>query len=245
MKPSNSRWRRASVAAMLLVVVAVLGSRYVFSSNAQTQARPWPVTDAGHSGHSPPRGAPVQALAPAHKGPAEAALDLDALRRSLAARPDGQAEAERIVAFARFRDGLAAYGRERAGMSEAERAERARALLAELPQHVARNEIVPVQAEAASVALLTDAEPDPAVRGAQIERMRSQWERYARATVGPSPASDPRFQAYLRESRRIVEQVQAGTADPGAQQAAIAQRLLTLRVQLFDTAAAPARRPAP
>lgn len=243
MKPSNPRWRRASVAAILFVVVAVLVLRYVFSSHAKTPARPRPVAAAGQLGHAMPRGERVQALA--DKGSAQRALDLDALRRSLAGRSDGEAERERIVAFARFRDGLAAYGRERAAMSESERAQRARALLAELPQHVARKEIVPVQAEAVSVALLTDAEPDPVVRDEAIAQMRRQWDSYARASVGPSPASDPRFQAYLRESRRIVEQVQAGTAEPAAQQAAIAQQLLALRVQLFDTAAAAVRSPAP
>lgn len=243
MKRWNRRWRHASVTAILLGVVAVLGSRYLLPTSVYTLPRPRGVAVADQHGPATPLGRTVQIFASA--GPAERALDLEALRESLAGRPDAQAERERIVAFARFRDSLAAYGTERAALSASERAQRARALLAELPEHVARKEIVPVQAEAASIALLTDAEPDAAMRATAIADMRRQWDSYARATVGPSPARDPRFQVYARESRRIVEEVQVGTADPAAQQAAIAQRLLALRVQLFDTAAAPVLRAAP
>ncbi|VBY86681.1 phospholipase C accessory protein [Burkholderia pseudomallei] len=121
-------------------------------------------------------------------------------------------------------------------MPAEERARLAREILAELPEHVARNEIVPVQAEALSAALLADATSDSRTRDAAIQSMRQQWDAYAERTVGPSPASDPRYLAYARQSRDIVAQVQASVPDPDQQQAVIAQRLQALRVQLFDQA---------
>ncbi|VCM54330.1 phospholipase C accessory protein PlcR [Burkholderia pseudomallei] len=149
---------------------------------------------------------------------------------------DAQAQVQRIVAFARFRDRIAAYGEGRNSMPAEERARLAREILAELPEHVARNEIVPVQAEALSAALLADATSDSRTRDAAIQSMRQQWDAYAGRTVGPSPASDPRYLAYARQSRDIVAQVQASVPDPDQQQAVIAQRLQALRVQLFDQA---------
>ncbi|VBF96937.1 phospholipase C accessory protein [Burkholderia pseudomallei] len=151
-------------------------------------------------------------------------------------RDDAQAQVQRIVAFARFRDRIAAYGEGRNSMPAEERARLAREILAELPEHVARNEIVPVQAEALSAALLADATSDSRTRDAAIQSMRQQWDAYAGRTVGPSPASDPRYLAYARQSRDIVAQVQASVPDPDQQQAVIAQRLQALRVQLFDQA---------
>ncbi|MGU7811689.1 phospholipase C accessory protein PlcR [Burkholderia sp. AW49-1] len=169
-------------------------------------------------------------------GPEERRLDVDALRRSLAARPDADAEVKRIIGFARFRDAVAAYGDRRNSLPQAERTALARRILDELPDHVARNEIVPVQAEALSAALLTDTEADPAARGAAIRSMRAQWDAYAQQTVGPSPAQDPRYLAYEQQSRDVIRQVQASTTDPDQQQTVIAQRLQALRVQLFDSA---------
>ncbi|VBX36687.1 phospholipase C accessory protein PlcR [Burkholderia pseudomallei] len=218
MKKSKALWRTAWLLAM--IGVAVAGWRYV----------------------SPSQTAVAQSLKPGAAsderggGPAERRLDLVALRKSLEGRDDAQAQVQRIVAFARFRDRIAAYGEGRNSMPAEERARLAREILAELPEHVARNEIVPVQAEALSAALLADATSDSRTRDAAIQSMRQQWDAYAGRTVGPSPASDPRYLAYARQSRDIVAQVQASVPDPDQQQAVIAQRLQALRVQLFDQA---------
>ncbi|WP_009980267.1 phospholipase C accessory protein PlcR [Burkholderia pseudomallei] len=217
MKKSKALWRTAWLLAM--IGVAVAGWRYV----------------------SPSQTAVAQSLKPGaasdeRGGPAERRLDLVALRKSLEGRDDAQAQVQRIVAFARFRDRIAAYGEGRNSMPAEERARLAREILAELPEHVARNEIVPVQAEALSAALLADATSDSRTRDAAIQSMRQQWDAYAGRTVGPSPASDPRYLAYARQSRDIVAQVQASVPDPDQQQAVIAQRLQALRVQLFDQA---------
>ncbi|AJY30590.1 phospholipase C accessory protein PlcR [Burkholderia thailandensis 34] len=229
MKKSKALWRIALLLAM--IGVAVAGWRYVSPSQTAV-ARPVrsdAVSDA--------RGGALADAADetrADAGPSERRLDLAALRKSLAGRDDAQVQLQRIVAFARFRDRIAAYGEGRNSMPAAERARLARQILAELPEHVARNEIVPVQAEALSAALLADATADSDTRGAAIQSMRQQWDAYARQTVGPSPASDPRYLAYARQSRDIVRQVQASGTDADQQQAVIAQRLQALRVQLFD-----------
>jgi hypothetical protein len=66
-----------------------------------------------------------------------------------------------------------------------------------------------------------------------------QWNAYAKRTVGPSPAKDPRYEAYVRQSRAIFQEVQATIADPAQQQLIIAQRLQALRVELFDHESSP------
>ncbi|MGS0897136.1 phospholipase C accessory protein PlcR [Burkholderia stagnalis] len=226
MKHDRTFWRRAG--AIAAIAVAVAGWRYEAATPAAAASSDASGAQAGHTdtfGSS--------AAAP---GPEERRLDVDALRRSLASRPDADAEVQRIVAFARFRDEVAAYGERRNSLPQAERIALARRILDELPDHVARNEIVPVQAEALSAALLTDTEADPATRTAAIQSMRAQWDAYARQSVGPSPAQDPRYVDYERQSRDVVRQVQASIPDPDQQQTVIAQRLQALRVQLFDGA---------
>ncbi|MBY4725665.1 MULTISPECIES: phospholipase C accessory protein PlcR [Burkholderia] len=233
MKKNRARWRRTgAIAAIGVVVVAVW--RYEAATPAQAASSGATTTTASaQPGTADTFGTGTGAATP---GPEERRLDVDALRRSLAGRPDADAEVKRIVAFARFRDEVAAYGDRRNSMPPAERAALAHRILDALPDHVARNEIVPVQAEALSAALLTDTEADPATRGAAIRSMRAQWDTYAQQTVGPSPAQDPRYRSYAQQSRDVVRQVQASIPDPDQQQAVIAQRLQALRVQLFDGA---------
>ncbi|WP_321900197.1 phospholipase C accessory protein PlcR [Burkholderia cepacia] len=233
MKKNRALWRRTGAIAAIGVAVVALW-RYEATTPAQAASSGTPVATAGtRSGAADTFGTGTGTVTP---GPEERRLDVDALRRSLAGRPDADAEVKRVVAFARFRDEVAAYGDRRNSLPQAERDALARRILDELPDHVARNEIVPVQAEALSAALLTDTEADPATRGAAIRSMRAQWDTYAQRTVGPSPAQDPRYLSYEQQSRDVVRQVQASIPDPDQQQAVIAQRLQALRVQLFDGA---------
>ncbi len=230
MKRSRALWRGVGIVAG--VAVALAAWRYGTLSQAATpgEARGGGATSVATAGPAPAWNA---------AGPEERRLDLVALRRSLASRPDADAEVARIVAFARFRDRVAAYGNSRNSLPAAERAALARLILDELPEHVARNEIVPVQAEALSAALLVDTQSDTATREAAIQSMRAQWDAYAQQSVGPSPAQDPRYVAYAQQSRDIVQQVQASVSDPDQQQRVIGQRLQALRVQLFDSAVSP------
>jgi len=223
---------------LVAAIVAVAVWRYERSSVAATEVPPVANATATAAPSALPQ-TPPQTQTAAEPGPAERALDLDALRKALAGRPDAQAQLQRIVSFARFRDLVAAYGNGKQSMSSAERTRLARQILGELPEHVARKEILPLQAEAMTAALLTDADPDPLTRSADLEASRRQWDAYARQTVGPSPAQDPRYIAYARQSQEIFREVQATVADPRQQQAVIAQRLQALRVRLFDGASSP------
>ncbi|WP_193101807.1 phospholipase C accessory protein PlcR [Burkholderia sp. Z1] len=231
MKKNRALWRRTG-AIVAIGVAAVAIWRYEAATPAEAASSGAPGTTASVQSVA----ADAFGTGAATPGPEERRLDVDALRRSLASRPDADAEVKRIVAFARFRDEVAAYGDRRNSLPQAERAALAHRILDELPDHVARNEIVPVQAEALSAALLTDTESDPATRGAALQSMRAQWDAYAQQTVGPSPAQDPRYLAYEQQSRDVVRQVQASIPDPDQQQTVIAQRLQALRVQLFDGA---------
>jgi phospholipase C accessory protein PlcR len=224
------RWLCAAIIAGAIVAVAAWS--YETQSRARTAE---PVKSAGASTAQAAKSAQTSTQFPSTSpGPAERALDLAALRRSLDGRSDSQAETQRIVAFARFRDRMAAYAQDKDGMPAAERSQTAREILAALPEHVARNEILPVQAQALTAQLLADAEPDPVARDAQLDAAQRQWDAYSRRTVGPSPEQDPRFTTYALQSRDIVQQVQSSVPDPRQQQIEIAQRLQALRVRLFD-----------
>ena len=231
MKKNRALWRRTvAIAAIGVVVVAVW--RYEAATPAQAASSG---TAATTMASAQPGTADTFGTGAATPGPEERRLDVDALRRSLAGRPDADAEVKRIVAFARFRDEVAAYGDRRNSMPQAERAALAHRILDALPDHVARNEIMPVQAEALSAALLTDTEADPATRRGDPVDARAMG-RLCAADGRPSPAQDPRYRSYEQQSRDVVRQVQASVPDPDQQQAVIAQRLQALRVQLFDGA---------
>lgn len=186
----------------------------------------------------PPATAQTSSTAPVQRtvGPAEQRLDVDALRSSLAGRPDAEAEVQRVVAFARFQDLLARYGEARASGSDKDKRALAQQILGELPAHVQRNEIVPVQAQAQalSASILADTYTDPATRDAAIQSMLQEWNAYAQQAVGPSPDQDPRHQDYLQQARQIVDDVKATVDDPEQRQALIGQRLQALRTQLYE-----------
>lgn len=236
MQTTKALWPRALLVAAAIIVFAVW--RYERSSHTASDA---PSSEKSRTAitHAYSPSNPAEVRSPAEPGPSERAIDVPALRQALEGRPDAEAEVHRVVAFARFRDRVAAYGANKDHLSAAERGRLARQILAELPEHVARNEIVPVQAQAMTAALLIDADPDPIKRDADLAASRRQWDAYAKETVGPSPAKDPRYQAYAQQSRAIFKEVQATVSDPAQQQAVIAQRLQALRVQLFDHASSP------
>jgi phospholipase C accessory protein PlcR len=171
-------------------------------------------------------------------GPAERRLDLVALRKELAGRADGEAEVSRILSFARFQDQVSAYGENRKNLSDKDRRAEAQRILNALPDHVARKEIMPVQAKAMSIALLQDSEPDLGTRNAAIQNVQQQWNDYAKQTIGQSPAQDPRHQIYDQQSLQIVQRVQAAVPDAAQQQIVIAQQLQELRSRLYDNAPA-------
>lgn len=238
MKRVKTLWRRMLFVAVASAVVIALW-RYERRLSVDAFS-PIQSTDASTINLQPSPDMATRVAAAAEPGPAERALNIDALRKTLASRTDAEAQIGRIVAFARFRDRVAAYGRDKARMSAAERAQLARQILADLPEHVARNEVLPAQAEVMTAALLGDAEPNPAAREAQLQAAREQWDAYARRTVGPSPARDPRYQAYARQSKAVIDEVQATVSNPQQQQIVIGQRLQALRVQLFDHASSSA-----
>ena len=236
MQTTKALWRRALLVAAAIIVFAMW--RYEQSSEAVAEPAASASTRAAIGASNSPSNV-AQTKRAAEPGPSERAIDFAALRKALAGRPDAEEEVQRIVSFARFRDRVAAYGHDRNTLSAAERTRLARQILAELPEHVARNEIVPVQAQALTATLLIDADPDPLTRSADLAASRRQWDAYAKQTVGPSPAQDPRYRIYAQQSRAIFQEVQATLSDPEQQQAVIAQRLQALRVQLFDHASSP------
>lgn len=243
MQTTKAVWRRAWLIAASLIALAVWRYEQPSEAAADVDARTSErnrTAPASSPMPSPSSAKHIEAIpSTAEAGSSERQIDLAGLRKALEGQPDAEAQVQRVIAFARFRDRVAAYGKGKGAMSATERARVARDILAELPEHVARNEIVPVQAQVMTAALLIDAEPDPLARNARSAALQIQWDAYAKRTVGPSPAKDPRYEAYVRQSRAIFQEVQATIADPAQQQLIIAQRLQALRVELFDHESSP------
>ncbi|AMO93099.1 phospholipase C accessory protein PlcR [Collimonas fungivorans] len=227
-------------AVVLLVVVGTLAMAW----SSGDDSTPSPAAKAPEQISAANKGAVPTAEAPSSRntvaGPAERSLNVAALRRELAGRADGEAEVNRILSFARFQDQVSAYGENRKSLSDKDRRAEAQNILNALPDHVARKEIMPIQAKAMSIALLQDSEPDLATRNTAIQNVQQQWNDYARQTVGQSPAQDPRHQIYDQQSLQIVQRVQAAVPDAVQQQAVIAQQLQALRSRLYDNAPAAA-----
>ncbi|MCA3789322.1 MAG: phospholipase C accessory protein PlcR, partial [Burkholderia sp.] len=97
MKKNRAFWRRAG--AIVTIGVAVAIWRYEAATPAEAASSGTPAAMAG----TQPVAADAFGTGATTPGPEERRLDVDALRRSLAGRPDADAEVKRIVAFARFR----------------------------------------------------------------------------------------------------------------------------------------------
>lgn len=166
-------------------------------------------------------------------GPAERALDLAALRKALAGNPNADAEFQRILTFARFRDSIDAYAKDRPNLTASQKRVQAQQIVDQLRGFVDQKEILPIEAKEINGFLVQDIEPEPGLRDAKIQAVRQQWDSYAQQTVGPSPALDPRHQVYEQESQQIVMAAQS-ISDPDQQQATIEANLKALRIQLYD-----------
>lgn len=186
---------------------------------------------------TPARPAAVRPV-PSSRGRAERSLDLSVLRKALASKPNGEAEFERIVAFARFRDSIDAYAQSRPYLSAEQKRAQAQQIIDQLQQHVDQKEILPIEAKEINAFLVQDVELNPDLRAADIQAVKQQWDNYAQQTIGPSPALDPRHQVYEQEGAKIVLDAQ-GIGDPDQQQAVMEQKLKALRGQLYDTPSIP------
>ncbi len=163
-------------------------------------------------------------------GPLERGLDVDQLRRDLAASGKSvEDEVDRLVKLARFRDRMNVLAEVLPSLSDEERQQESYEVLQQLPEHVANGEILPREALATTTALLQIGESDPVVRDELTRRLTASLEAYAKQVVGPEPITESRFQSYAQERDRMVSEVQSSIQDPEARQAAMAQRELEIR----------------
>jgi len=182
-----------------------------------------------------PAAAAKAAPVPHHSGPgaAERALNLAALRKALAGNPHADAEFQRILTFARFRDSIDAYAADRPYQTSEQKRVQAQQIVDQLRGFVDQKEILPIEAKEINGFLVQDLEPDQNLRAAETQAVRQQWDSYAQQTIGPSPALDPRHQIYEQESQQVVMDAQS-ISDPDQQQATIEANLKALRIQLYD-----------
>ena len=163
-------------------------------------------------------------------GPQERGLDLDQLRRDLAAAGQNvDEELDRLVKLARFKDRMNVLAEVLPSLDDEERRQESYAVLHQLPEHVANGEILPREALATTRALLQVGESDPAIRDELTQRLTQSLTAYAQKAVGPAPTTESRFQNYAQERDRMVAEVQASVQDPEERQRAMARRELEIR----------------
>jgi len=160
----------------------------------------------------------------------ERGLDIDQLRSDLATSGKSvEDEVDRLVKLARFRDRMNVLAEVLPTLSDDERRQESYEVLHQLPEHVAKGEILPREALATTRALLEIGEADPVVRDELTKRMTASLQAYVKQVVGPEPITESRFQSYAQERDRMVSEVQSSVQDPEARQAAMAQRDLEIR----------------
>ncbi|MDP9991743.1 hypothetical protein J2W28_002920 [Variovorax boronicumulans] len=198
------------------------------STSAQTAAQAGVVLAQRSAGYKPfaPGASPYLLSA----GPLERGLDIDQLKRDLAGSgKDLEEELDRLVKLARFRDRMNVLAEVLPSLSDEERRQESYEVLHQLPEHVAKGEILPREALVTTTALLQIGESDPVVRDELTKRLTASLQAHARQLVGPEPITESRFQSYAQERDRMVSEVQSSVADPEARQAAMAQREFEIR----------------
>lgn len=198
------------------------------STTAQATAQGGVVLASRAAGYKPfaPGASPYLMSA----GPMERGLDVDQLRRDLAdSGKSVEAEVDRLVKLARFRDRMNVFAEMLPSLSDEERQQESYEVLNQLPEHVANGEILPREALVTTRALLQLGESDPVVRDELMKRMTASLQAYVKQVVGPEPITESRFQNYAQERDRMVSEVQSTVQDPEARQAAMAQRDLEIR----------------
>lgn len=228
----------------IVTVVAVLWLLFADQGNAQATSAAQS-NDAASAGAQAtaqggvvlaPRAAAYKPFAPGASpylmsaGPMERGLDIDQLRSDLATSGKSvEDEVDRLVKLARFRDRMNVLAEVLPTLSDDERRQESYEVLHQLPEHVAKGEILPREALATTRALLQIGEADPVVRDELTKRMTASLQAYVKQVVGPEPITESRFQSYAQERDRMVSEVQSSVQDPEARQAAMAQRDLEIR----------------
>ncbi len=227
----------ALVAVVLWLLFAEPGDAQATAAATANGAASTGAQAATQTGAAPTqRSAGYKAFAPGGSpyllsaGPLERGLDIDQLKRDLAGSgKDVDAEVDRLVRLARFRDRVAMLAEVLPSLSAEERRQEAYEVLHQLPEHVAKGEILPGQALITTKALLQIGESDPEVRDALTRRLTASLEAYARQVVGPEPVTESRYQGYAQERDRMVGEMRSSIQDPEARQAAIAKREFEIR----------------
>lgn len=160
-----------------------------------------------------------------------------ALREATQGQPNGQGELQRLVEYARFQKGFERWQNLREQpKTEEQRRELARELLAAVPEHLKRQEMMAGEALLVQTALLEDAEPDPVRRQALQQQARTQIEGMVRDQGDMGAADDATRARQVQElQRRQAEIIRKCQSQPGGvcDQRALEAEMQAARVSVF------------
>lgn len=160
-----------------------------------------------------------------------------ALREATQGQPNGHGELQRLVEFARFQKGFERWQNLREQpKTEEDRRALARELLAAVPEHLKRQEMMAGEALLVQTALLEDAEPDPARRLALQQQARTQIEGMVRDQGNLGAADDATRTRQVQElQRRQAEIIRKCQSQPGGvcDQRTLEAEMQAARVSVF------------
>jgi hypothetical protein len=121
--------------------------------------------------------------------------DWSSLNAALQKQGSGKAEGERIVAYLRFQHSFESWQALEDPKDARKRHSMAQALLAEVPDRLAKGEFTPVEASIMTTVLLADLETDEIKRNQRIEDMQARLN-----TIKPQTEDEKVMQAQTRET---------------------------------------------
>jgi hypothetical protein len=228
-----TRWRAAGLAC----AAVLLGATVWWWAQPEGEGRPSapgsPLTTSG-SGHGRPAqpgtAPPAAALAAASEAvpPELTPAQWSALQQALADHPQREREIQRVLAYTRLQQRLAAWEALAGSADLAQRQAVAREVILQLPTHLANRELSAAEAEAILAEMALVLAPDPAQRASWMHAERQRWAAHAPATdLTEQQRARQQDEAYQREAQALSTQWLATpehARDPSALEASL-QRL--------------------
>lgn len=126
------------------------------------------------------------------------------LQSALAAHPDKAHELDRLIDYSRFQKQVALWSELQNGPMNSERSTLSQHLLAVLPAHYGRGELMGPQALLMAQALVKELEPTPQRQDARLAETRSQLARQQPAIEQDQLTAQQTFESFERQQQRIV-----------------------------------------
>lgn len=173
------------------------------SSGARPLFAGW-VKPGGDFGQAPSTTASTQPKWVLATEPSE--QEVEALESALADHPDKTDELNRLIEYSRFQKQVALWSELQSGPLDAERSTLGAHLLASLPAHYNRGELMGPQALLMAKALIKDIEPNPQRQDARLAEAKTRLAHEAPALPEGEAVAQTAFDTFKQQQQQIVSE---------------------------------------